>query len=141
MTDSPAAEWVSFSNAGEAPLSVWLEPWVDEFALRPRSAITLYATMPEGRTPESPDIDCTEGLLTVYCPASSMIRVEIDGVAQESCSATVAAPDLGVLSTRSFVDMVFGAFPETRPGGKPHPVVKQQRWFARWLDRWLQRPK
>jgi len=134
MPDAGVAS-VHLSNATAAPLSVWLEPWVDQFILAPRSKLALHVTMPNGHEERWPEIECTDAMLTVYGPGESLIHVEIDGVAQDSCSASIIAPDLGPLTTRSFVDIVFGDFPEARAGGKPSPWAKRHGWLSRWIGR------
>ena len=134
MNEAAAVASVHLSNATAAPLSVWLEPWIDEFALPPRSELALHVTMPSGQAPMWPEIDSAEDLLTIYGPGGSLIRVEIDGVVQESCSATMMAPNLGPLTMRSFVNMAFGDFPEARPGGLPVRPIKRG-WFSRLFRR------
>jgi hypothetical protein len=131
----PAAVSVRFSNATAAPLSIWLEPWVDEFELPPRSELALHVTVSQSQVPEWPDLEFSDRLVTVYGPRGSLMHVEIDGVGQDSCSATIPAPDMGSLSTRSFVDILFGDFPEARPGGVPAVPPKRRGWFSRWFGR------
>ena len=85
--------------------------------------------------PEGPDLKFSDSLVTVYGPGGSLMRVEIDGIGQDSCSATIPAPDMGSLSTRSFVDIAFGDFPEARPGGAPALPARRRGWFSRWFGR------
>ncbi len=137
--DRPVAA-VLFSNATAGPLRIWLEPWVDEFMLPPRSELALHVTMEDGRDPIYPDIECTDELIAIYGAGGSLIRVLIDGVEQEGASARLASPDFGALNARSFVQTVFGEFPEARPGGLPLPTPRPHGWFDRWFGRPLRRP-
>jgi hypothetical protein len=124
------ANFVHLSNAQASDMPVWLEPWCDELNLRPREVLTLLV---EGDD-EGPEIEFAEDLLVIYGAGGTRLQVLIDDVKQDTGSAVLTAPGGGDLSTRDFVGMVFGNFPETRPGGAPLPSPRPG-FFARLLSR------
>ena len=123
---------VSLCNAGEAQLMVWLEPWCDEFSLAPRGELSLEVHSDE-ETDVEPQLETSEYGMTVFAAANTRIRVLIDGEQQKSGSASITAPDFGPLSSKGFVDVVFGNFPEARPRGAPAP--SRSGWFRRLFGR------
>jgi len=122
------------SNATSTNLSIWLEPWVDELSLPPRSELALH-TLVAGGEPQWPEIEISENVLTVWGVGCSTLTVEIDGVAQDTVSASQASPDFGALGARGFIETVFGDFPEARPGGHPQQQKPKPRWLWRLLGR------
>ncbi|WP_137861793.1 MULTISPECIES: hypothetical protein [unclassified Sphingomonas] len=134
MPEAGAVATLRLSNATAAPLFIWLEPWVDELWLPPRSELTLHTvTLGELQWPEIEAND-DEGL-TIWGVGGSTLRVEIDNVPQDTFSAGYASPDLGALSPKFFVNTVFGAFPQARPGGHPLQPVRRRGWLSRLLGR------
>ena len=129
MSEGPSALWLC--NAGASSVFIWLEPWAEEFELSCRSELRIRI---EGGLQEgSPDIEPTETGFTVYAAGGTRLRLWIDGVEQRSSSSEIEAPDAGPLSTRGFVDLVFGDVPEARPGG--WPAVRRPSWIVRLLGR------
>lgn len=125
-----AANRVHLSNAQAADLAVWLEPWCDELSLRPREVLTLLV---EGGD-EGPEIEFAEECLMIYGAGGTRLQVLIDNVKQDTGSADLTVPDGGALSTRDFVQTVFGNAPEARPGGAPFPGPRPgffRRLFSR----------
>lgn len=118
MADPPNAS-ISLCNASGLGMRVWLEPWAQEFILPDRGEVLLECWTDDLASDPIPEIEVTDDVLTVYGAAGSRIAVFIDGTDQDSFSAKHTAPDTGSLTTRGFVDVVFGNFPETRPGGLP----------------------
>ena len=103
-------------NDGHRSLSLWLEPWCDEFDLPPGSTVELFLRGSPGGLLE---IEEAPKQVTVWAPSGSLVDIYIDGHLKESGSSSILVPDLGVLGTKGFVDVVFGNFPEARPGGRP----------------------
>jgi hypothetical protein len=137
MPDSGAAVGtLLLSNATADPISIWLEPWADECTLAPRSELSLEVTTPDGGAVARPEIESSEGLITIWGSGGSLIRVTIDGIEQKTGSAIIPSPDTGALSPRAFIEMGFGNFPEARPGGQPLPTVASTPRIS-WRDRLL----
>jgi hypothetical protein len=132
MAGSTTGWALSLSNAGSTDLTVWLEPWCDEFVLPRRGELTLVIEADDGRG-AAPELDISEDTLTVYGAVGTRIRVQIDGVEQNSGSSDITTPDMGALSIREFVDVVFGDFPQARPGG--HPAPAKDGWLRRLFGR------
>jgi hypothetical protein len=131
MPEPGAVATLRLSNATAAPLFIWLEPWVDELWLPPRSELTLHMTVRgESQWPEV-EANADQGL-TIWGAGGSTLRVEIDKALQDTLSARHASPDLGALSPRKFIGIAFGAFPEARPGGAPFAPTPRRGWLA-WL--------
>lgn len=134
MPEAGAVATLRLSNATAAPLFIWLEPWVDELWLPPRSELVLH-TVRRGAQ-EWPELEANENDgLTIWGAGGSTLRVEIDGVLQDTFSARLASPDFPEMSPRKFVGAVFGAFPQARPGGKPWQPVRKRGWLSRLLGR------
>jgi hypothetical protein len=123
---------ISLCNAGETPLAIWLEPWCDEFLLSPRCELSLEVDSGSD-TEAEPELETSEHGLTIFARANSRTRVFIDGEQQTSGSVSITAPDFGPLSSKGFVDLVFGNFPEARPRGAPAP--SKPGWFRRLFGR------
>ena len=123
---------ISLCNAGEAPLMIWLEPWCDEFFLSPRCELSLEIDSNDEIEME-PELEVSDHGLTIFAAANTRIRIFIDGEQQESASASITAPDFGPLSSKGFVDAVFGNFPQARPGGAPAPITRS--WLRRLFGR------
>lgn len=132
MAETGRQATISLCNAGEDQLLVWLEPWCDEFLLSPRGELRLEVDS-DHETEVEPELEISEHRLTVFAAGNTRIRVLIDGEEQESGSASITAPDFGLLSSKGFVDLVFGSFPEARPGGAPAPT--RPGWFRRLFGR------
>lgn len=132
MTDGPSALWLC--NAGESSVFIWLEPWAEEFELTHRSELLVRIEGDAQRTQIAPDIEPTDTGFTIYATGGTRLRVSVDGVEQDSVSVELEAPDAGPLSTRGFVDLVFGDVPEARPGGQAAPT-RRGNWIARLLGR------
>jgi hypothetical protein len=128
-------------NADVAPILVWLEPWALEFQLPSRAILTLACTAYESTIDPWPLIEVVDDVLTVWGSGGSRIAVFIDDVDQQSFSAGYAAPDLGTLSTKGFVNLVFRDQPTARPGGHPFQHAKPLRGVVRkahsMLRKWI----
>jgi len=112
---------IGLCNAAGKDLAVWLEPWCDEFILPPRAELSLRVESDGGADAE-PLIEARPDALTIYGAGNSRIRARVDGIEQDTGSASITSPDFGPLSSRGFVDLVFGEFPEARPHGRPAPT-------------------
>lgn len=134
MPEPGAVATLRLSNATAAPLFIWLEPWVDELWLPPRSELLLHSATP---TPaEWPEVEANDDDgLTVWGVGGSTLIVEIDGVRQDTFSSRYVSPDLGALTPKKFIGIAFGAFPEARPGGAPRPPARKRGWLSRLLGR------
>lgn len=134
MPEADAVATLRLSNATAMPLFLWLEPWVDELWLPPRSELALHTVM--SSEPQWPEIEANDGDgLTIWGVGGSVLFVEIDNVVQDTFSARHASPDFGALTPRKFVGIAFGAFPEARPGGRPYASVRKRGWLSRLLGR------
>jgi hypothetical protein len=106
-----------FSNGGDAPPIIWLEPWAEEFIVPPRGEIALRVESDEPALACLPEIDVSDRGLVAYAAGGTRIVVVIDGVEQDSGSCVLTAPGFEPLSTRGFIHTVFDKIPEARPGG------------------------
>jgi hypothetical protein len=118
---------VRLSNAGPDDLRIWLEPWVDEFFVKPYGELALHVSTTA--KPAWPEIEATDDGLVIWGAGSNLIDVEIEGVAQKSGSRLFAAPDMDGMSPRDLVGILFGSFPEAAPGGQPVPP--RRKWHDR----------
>ena len=101
----------SFTKPGPEPVLVWLEPWAEEFHLGAQS--TLQFVAPNGG--DLGDIEQTHDQITLWA-TTDIVQVFIDGVLQETASASVPAP---VGLTKGLLHTVFEAQPSARLGGRP----------------------
>jgi hypothetical protein len=126
MSDSIASWDQGVCNASAKDMTVWLEPWCDEFVLPPGGELSLRVEQIEdGESPA--EFELTAEVLAIYGGGGTRLKVAIDGVEQDSCSAVMAARDFGPLSAKGFVDTVFGEFPEARPHGQAEP--QKSNWL------------
>ncbi|QCB55356.1 hypothetical protein E5675_13560 [Sphingopyxis sp. PAMC25046] len=103
-------QW-SLSNPGRDELLLWLEPWAEEFVIPARSTVAMR---PSGGRPLG-EVEWTPDHLIVWASAPT-VEVFIDGLLQDSGSATIAVPeDL----TRGMLNVVFAGQPAARLGGTP----------------------
>ena len=121
-----------FCNATGEPLVIWFEPWALEFELPPRAVLDLHCASDE-RIDPTPEIEVEDGIISVWAAGGSRIAVAIDSVDQDSFSSRYAAPDMGALSPRAFVELTFSRHPEARPGGLPLRPVSAWRRLRRFL--------
>jgi len=130
MIASTPAEGFSRQNCSKQHLYVWLEPWAEEYLVPPNSLIEIAVNRALDRALE---IDETAEQITIYAPGGSTVVVRIDGtvVNENHASFDLAVPHSGNLSTKGFINVVFGDFPETRPGGipAPDPISAWRRWL------------
>ena len=120
----------SRTNERDSALMLWLEPWAEEHAIPPSGHVEVAM---RGNATGNAEIDETDDRVIIYAPGDSFLDVSIDGTIQDAGSSEIAAPNSGELGTRGFVDLVFGGFPEARPGGIPAPP-KIPTW-RRWLSK------
>lgn len=79
-------------NSTDEDLAVWLEPWADSFDLAPLSEVS-FRLESDKDVPLGLRLDQAPGCVVVYVEVGTRIHVAIDGVAQESRSATIACPE------------------------------------------------
>lgn len=126
----------NLSNPGPEKLAVWLEPWAEEFEIPVRSAITMAWS---GGSEESAlgELEWTPDHLVVWANVST-IRVFIDGVLQDTSSASIPIPaDL----TKAMLKIVFAGQPTARLGGAYADANKRKTWWSRLRRRfrpWLE---
>jgi len=120
----------SRTNERDSVLLLWLEPWAEEHAIPGSSHVEV---MMRGNAAGDPEIEEADNRITIYAPGDTFLDVSIDGRVQDSGASEIAAPNAGELGTRGFVDLVFGGFPEARPGGISAPP-KTPPW-RRWLSK------
>ena len=135
MTEAEEERVVRLSNARETELMVWLEPWCDEIILPPRAEVAMVV-VGHGALPELVTFDSH---ITVYGAGNTRLDVQVNGVKQDTVSSEIVSPDTEALSTREFVDLVFGSFPETRPSGVPSPAPSLYRRLLGRLFSWTRR--
>jgi len=121
---------LSRTNTSDSTLYLWVEPWAEEYEIRPKGHVEV--TM-RGSAASDPEIDEMPDRITIYAPGNAFFDIRIDGMIEKAVSSEIAAPDAVGLGTRGFVDLVFGAVPGTRPGGIPAPP-KVPTW-RRWLSK------
>ncbi|MBB6426706.1 hypothetical protein [Sphingopyxis sp. JAI128] len=102
------SQW-SLSNPGRDALLVWLEPWAEEFVVPARSTVAMRAA--SGRAVG--EIEWTLDHLIVWASAPT-VEVFIDGVLQDSGSATIPIPE-GL--TKGMLNILFAGQPAARLGG------------------------
>ena len=122
---------IGLCNAGNEEVPVWLEPWCDEFVLPPRSELLLRVEADDGIVWE-PELEITDDSLVIYGAGATRIRVLVDGIEQHTGSAILTPPAFG-MSTRAFVDVVFGDHPAARPHGRS--ISRTVHWFKRLFGR------
>lgn len=122
---------VDLCNATLTPLMVWLEPWALEFPLPARGTLSLVCSSDKAND-VLPEIEFADDQIIVWGTGESRIAVFINGVDQDSFSARYTAPDLGALSSKAFVNLVFGDHPNARPGGAPLSGSMDANVFRRW---------
>ena len=130
MSDGAArsAREIDLCNALPRPLLLWFEPWAQEFELPARARLSLRCSAPAGSDP-TPRLEAVDDdMLTIWGASGSRIAVFIDDVDQDSFTGNCEAPDLGPLSSKEFVNLVFRAAPEARPGGRRAP---RRGWLSR----------
>ncbi|GEM_PF-2232284 len=128
MAEGGAVATLHLSNATAEPLFIWLEPWVDELWLPPRSQLTLH-TVVQGAA-EWPEVEGNaDAGLTIWGVGGSILQVEINGEAQDTLSARHTAPGFGALTPRKFVETAFGALPRS-PAWWATQAVAGQAWLA-----------
>jgi hypothetical protein len=111
----------SYLNAGPNAITVWLEPWAEEFEVPCGSTILLRS--PEGSALGSVERD--QDSFTLWA-AATKVEVLIDGILQDTASSQIAVPE-GL--TKAMLTAVFGNYPEARLGGKPlNPNVGRSIW-------------
>lgn len=104
-------QW-SLSNPGRDALLVWLEPWAEEFVVPVRSTVAMRPA--SGST--LGEVEWAPDHLIVWASAPT-VEVFIDGVLQDSGSATIPIPE-GL--TKGMLNTVFAGQPAARLGGA-HP--------------------
>ena len=108
------------TNGLPKPTTFWFEPICDEIVVPPGSIITVHL---KGEPTGTLEIDEDGDFVTIWSPAGALLEIEVDGIAIDCGSSKIPVPDLGPLTSKGFVNLVFGEHPEARPGGKPRPKV------------------
>lgn len=120
------------SNATDASLTVWIEPWCDELELPVQGVLMLEALAGNGDVAE---LEVVDDRLVVWAIAPGTLVVSINGVEQDTGSRTIALPaEMLSLPVKSFVNLVFGGQPGARPAGAPSHQGLPGLWFR--LMRW-----
>lgn len=131
MTEHPVLS-IGLCNTASSDLAIWLEPWAEEFCIPSRGELVLRVEADDEEL-ALPQLEQTEDGLAIYAASGTRIRVVIDGIEQDSASASITPPGLGALSTREFIGVAFGGFPQARPSGQPYEVG--HGWFTRVWER------
>ena len=124
----------AISNASSEPLTVWLEPWCDEFDLLPKATLSVEVDVPDGLAAALPEFEITNATLVIWAAGPGTLALAIDGVLQDTGSSMIELdPVMFHLPVKDFVQVVFGDQPQTRPAGAPAPIRRSfwQRLFSR----------
>ncbi|GLV24805.1 hypothetical protein TomTYG45_12440 [Sphingobium sp. TomTYG45] len=114
------------SNPGPDMLHVWLEPWAEEIAVPARSAVILKSSAgSDDRT--IGEFEWTSDCLVVWANVRTL-EAFIDGVRQETCSATIAVPDE---LTKGMLNILFAEQPIARLGGARADTIERTSWWIR----------
>ncbi len=126
--DDDGHQW-SLCNPGPEALSVWLEPWADEFEIPAKSTIFLRGA---GLSADSSlgEIENTADHIVIWASAQT-VEVFVDGVRQESGSATIPIPE-GL--TKGMLSILFTGRPAARLGGAPADIHRRISWWQRMKD-------
>ena len=119
---TPDTSW-SHLNAGPETLSVWLEPWAEEFDVSSGSTI-LVRSSNGGALGE---VERVKDHFTIWATASK-VEVFIDGVLQDTASSQIAFPD-GL--TKQMLTVVFAGRPEARLGGEGGTATGRASFWRR----------
>lgn len=115
-------------NAGPDSLYIWVEPWCDELDLPPKSWLSYESRCDNEVIGTPPEIDMDDEGLVIWATGPGTALISIDGVVQDTASRTVDLPQgMFGMPVKSFVNSVFGEFPEARPGGR-FKLAKQSLW-------------
>jgi hypothetical protein len=118
------------SNPGREKLMVWLEPWADEFEVPARSTIVMRGPTEISHCGVG-EAEWTPDNLVMWASAST-VEVLIDGVLQESASATIAVPD-GL--SKGVLEVLFAGQPGARLGGAAADTIERSSWWRRLTSR------
>ncbi len=133
MTDSDRL-W-SLSNPGPEKLSIWLEPWAEEFEVPVRSTIAMEWT--DGSKESAlGELEWTPEHLVVWADVS-LLRILIDDVLQDTSSAAIPIP-AGL--TKNMLNIMFGRQPTARLGGSYADATKRETWWSRMRRRIVPTP-
>lgn len=117
-------QW-GLSNPGPLALFLWLEPWAEEFAVPAGSTIMLMSPGKAGEPID--DVEWTPDHLVVWANGPT-VEVLVDGVQQESGSASVPIPE-GL--TRKMLNIAFANQPAARLGGMANHDSDRSSWWQR----------
>jgi len=129
VTSAPAPDLVR-RNDGRASFFLWIEPWAEEFEVRPGVEVQVFRL---GDSSAPLDLEESTDLLTIFAPGGSKLEVRLDGDLQNSIAARVPALDTGQMSTRDFVGVVFGDVPVAPPVSAV--PAKKTSWLGRLIKR------
>ena len=118
-------QW-GLSNPGPGTLTLWLEPWAEEFSVAARSTVTLVSSTGDQSCPLG-QVEWTEDHLVVWASAQT-VAVSIDGVLQHSASAMIPIPE-GL--TKEVLGILFTDQPAARLGGTGAIAIKRTSWLSR----------
>ena len=137
ITMSVGGKFWAMSNAQPSDLLVWLEPWAEEFCVASKSSILCEI---DGSTTQTgfPEIELTEGHVVFWASFGNLVRVRIDGILQDSASATIVFPEIPNLSSKEVLNLCFPKGSAARVGGLA-PAKSPSRSAWRKLIDWLGR--
>ena len=104
-------QW-GLSNPGPGIITLWLEPWAEEFKIPMLSSVTLSSFSGSESCPLG-QVEWTADHLVVWASAKT-VAVSIDDVLQQSASAVIPVPD-GL--TKTILGIVFADQPAAHLGG------------------------
>ena len=116
-------------NDGPTSFFLWIEPWAEEFEVRPGSQVEVFRL---GDVSVPLDLQESADLLTIFAPGGSRLEIRLDGKLQKSIAGRVSALDTGQMTTRDFVGMVFGDAPDAAPSAA---AEKKKSWLGKLLKR------
>jgi hypothetical protein len=82
----------SITNERKEPISFWLEPWAEQFAITAGSTLELQFECPESDF-TSPDVHITDSLFVYWFGSRCRVKVFLDGTEVTSpASWSISAP-------------------------------------------------
>lgn len=133
MTKQADWHW-GVSNAGSSSIFLWLEPWANEVEV-PTGATATLRIVNDSVQSDSLEIEDTGEHVVIWAAGGDCIEVYIDGVLQDTGSASNPVPDMFGTATKSLLGIVFDNQPQARLAGQQSTIEAPS--FGRNVRRWL----
>ena len=106
----------TITNKSDGPLTVWLEPWAQDYALAPGQKLEVIGSSTQDGCFEVSDHGNKVG---IYCWAGSSVKVFRDGILEDDWPVCFDKPMPSGGSLKDFIEGFFGGPGE--PGGRVRP--------------------